>query len=59
MIHVVALSVGRMLLGMMTALLTETFLRAVIIEALQMLVDRTKNEWDNKLLDKARAAWEK
>jgi hypothetical protein len=44
---------------MLTALLTETFLRAIIVEALQMLVDRTENEWDNRLLQKAREAWEK
>lgn len=45
------------LVGMLTALLSETFLKQAIIECLQMLVDRTSNEWDNHLLDKAKETW--
>jgi hypothetical protein len=49
----------KVLLSMLTALFTETFLKAIIIEALQMLVNRTSNEWDNRLLEKAKEAWNK
>lgn len=56
-LHTVGVTVVRLLLGMLTALLTETFLKAIIIEALQMLVNRTDNEWDNRLLEKAKEAW--
>jgi hypothetical protein len=45
------------LVGMLTALLSETFLKQAIIECLQMLVDRTSNEWDNHLLEKAKEVW--
>lgn len=45
------------LVGMLTSLLSETFLKQAIIECLQMLVDRTDNEWDNNLLDKAKEIW--
>lgn len=45
------------LVGMLTALLSETFLKQAIIACLQMLVDRTSNEWDNDLLEKAKEVW--
>ena len=57
-LQTVGISVVKVLLSMLTALFTETFLKAMIIEALQMLVDRTDNEWDNRLLEKARESWE-
>lgn len=56
-LHTIGISVVKVLLSMLTALLTETFLKAIIIEALQMLVDRTDNEWDNRLLEKAKESW--
>jgi len=45
------------LVGMLTSLLSEVFLKQAIIECLQMLVDRTSSEWDNHLLDKAKETW--
>lgn len=56
-LHTIGISVVKVLLSMLTALFTETFLKAIIIEALQMLVDRTDNEWDNRLLEKAKESW--
>jgi hypothetical protein len=58
-LHTIGLSIMKVLLSMLTALFTETFLKAIIIEALQMLVNRTSNEWDNRLLEKAKEAWNK
>lgn len=56
-LHTIGISVVKVLLSMLTELFTETFLKAIIIEALQMLVDRTDNEWDNRLLEKAKESW--
>lgn len=56
-LQTIGITVVKLLLGMLTSLLTETFLKAIIIEALQMLVNRTDNEWDNRLLEKAKEAW--
>ena len=59
MLQAIGLTVVKVIVSMLTALFTETFLKALIIEALQMLVNRTANEWDNHLLEKAREIWEK
>lgn len=58
-LHTIGITVVKVLLSMLTSLLTETFLKAIIIEALQMLANRTENEWDNRLLEKAKEAWNK
>lgn len=47
------------LIGMATALLSDVFIRGMIIEALQALADKTESDWDNKLLERAREVWEK
>lgn len=49
----------RAIMGMLAALLSDVFFRGMIIEALQILVDKTDNEWDNKLLERARQVWER
>lgn len=61
--HAILVKIGivfvRAVMGMLAALLSDVFFRGMIIEALQILVDRTDNEWDNKLLDRARQVWER
>lgn len=53
--------VGRTLLSslasMGTALLTETFLKQVIVEILSKIVVRTKTEEDDKILQAIKKTW--
>jgi hypothetical protein len=55
----IAALIVKALIGMATALLSDVFIRGMIIEALQALADKTESDWDNKLLERAREVWEK
>lgn len=55
----IAILFVRALVGLASALLSDVFFRGLIIEALQVLVNKTDNEWDNKLLERAREVWER
>lgn len=55
----IATLIVKALIGMATALLSDVFIRGMIIEALQALADKTESDWDNKLLERAREVWEK
>lgn len=55
----IGMAIVKALISMATALLSEVFIRGIIIEALQALVNKTENDWDNKLLERAREVWEK
>ena len=55
----IAALIVKSLIGMATALLSDVFIRGMIIEALQALADKTESDWDNKLLERAREVWEK
>lgn len=55
----IATLIVKALIGMVTALLSDVFIRGMIIEALQALADKTESDWDNKLLERAREVWEK
>jgi hypothetical protein len=55
----ISMLVVKALIGMATALLSDVFIRGMIIEALQALADKTESDWDNKLLERAREVWEK
>lgn len=55
----IATLIVKALIGMATALLSDVFIRGIIIEALQALADKTESDWDNKLLERAREVWEK
>ena len=48
---------GSTLLSMAMSLVTKTFVRKIIITALEKLVKSTKDEWDDKLLAAAKEAW--
>lgn len=48
---------GSTLLSMAMSLVTKTFIRKIIITALEKLVKSTKDEWDDKLLAAAKEAW--
>jgi hypothetical protein len=50
-------TLGSTLLGMLTALFTEKFLKRTIIAALEKIVDRTESDLDNRLLQYAKEAW--
>lgn len=51
-------AVGKTLLSLLTALLTEKFLKKAIIASLEKLVDKTQSDFDNQLLAAAKEAWE-
>lgn len=51
-------TLGKTLLGLLMALLTERFLKKSIIASLEKIVDRTQNDLDNKILAAAKEAWE-
>lgn len=51
-------TLGKTLLGLFMALLTEKFLKKTIIASLEKIVDRTQNDLDNKILAAAKEAWE-
>lgn len=49
--------VAGVLATMGAQLLTERFLKRVIVAALGQIVKRTEADWDDKLLNDAKAAW--
>ena len=49
---------GKVLLGLLTSLLTETVLKKVIILLLEKVSAKTENDLDNQLLAIAKEAWE-
>jgi hypothetical protein len=51
-------TLGKVLLGLFTSLLTEKFLKKTIIAVLEKVVDRTQSDLDNKILAAAKEAWE-
>jgi len=55
----IGMVIVKTLIGMATALLSDVFVRGMIIEALQALANKTESDWDNKLLERAREVWEK
>jgi hypothetical protein len=55
----IAALIVKALIGMATALLSDVFIRGMLIEALQALANKTESDWDNKLLERAKEVWEK
>jgi hypothetical protein len=51
-------AVGKVLLSLVTSLLTETVLKKVIILLLEKVSAKTENDLDNQLLAIAKEAWE-
>lgn len=51
-------ALGKTLLTMLTALMTEKFLKTAIIAGLEKLATRTKSDLDDRLLAAAKEAWE-
>jgi uncharacterized membrane protein len=49
---------GKVLLSLLTTLLTETVLKRVIILLLEKVSSKTANDLDNQLLAIAKEAWE-
>lgn len=47
----------KILISMLTSLLTEAFLKEVIVDALAKVVKLTATDLDDKLLDAAKKAW--
>lgn len=50
-------TLGKVAVSMLMSLLTEKFLKAAVVVALEKVVSRTKDDWDNKLLEDAKKAW--
>ena len=48
---------GGIVVNMAAQLVTERFLKRMIVRGLQAAVDRTETEEDNALLDDAKRAW--
>lgn len=55
---VILATLGKSLLSLLMALLTEKFLKKSIIAVLEEIADKTQNDLDNKLLAAAKEAWE-
>lgn len=51
-------ALGKTLLGLLTSLLTEKFLKKAIIAGLEQIVNKTQSDFDNQLLAAAKEAWE-
>ncbi len=43
--------------SMVRQLVTERFLKRMVVLALEKLVNKTQDDWDNKLLEEAKRAW--
>lgn len=50
-------ALGKVLMSMLTSLMTEKFLKRAIIAGLEKVVDKTKSDLDDKLLAYAKEAW--
>jgi hypothetical protein len=48
---------GKTLLSMVTALMTDRFIKTVVVSILEQRVKRTKTEEDDKLLVEAKKHW--
>lgn len=48
---------GSVLMGMFTALMTESFLKKALVMGLEKLVKKTESDADDKLLAEAKKAW--
>ena len=48
---------GQVGLGLLTSLLTEVFLKRLIVILLEKLVKRTESDLDDQLLQEAKKAW--
>lgn len=51
--------VGSTLLSMAMSLITKSFMKKLIIAALEKIVKATESDIDNKLLEEAKKAWDK
>jgi hypothetical protein len=49
--------VGKILLSLVTSLLTETFIKKAVVLTLEKLAARTQTDADDKLLKAAKEAW--
>lgn len=58
LIPLLTTALGKSLLSLLMALLTEKFLKKGIIAVLEEIADKTKSDLDNKLLAAAKEAWE-
>jgi len=58
LIPLLATALGKSLLSLLMALLTEKFLKKGIIAVLEEIADKTQSDLDNKLLAAAKEAWE-
>jgi hypothetical protein len=48
---------GQVLVSLLSALLTEAFLKRIIVMVLERVVSRTESDIDNKILEAAKEAW--
>lgn len=51
-------ALGKVLMTMLTSLLTEKFLKKAIIAGLEKVVDKTASDLDNQILAAAKEAWQ-
>ena len=51
-------AVGKILLSLLTSLLTEKFLKKTVIVVLEKVVNKTESDLDNQILAAAKEAWE-
>jgi len=53
----VGLLLGKIGTSLLMSLLTETFIKKMLVIALEQLVKKTDADWDDKLLKDAKEAW--
>lgn len=51
-------SVGKILVGMATSLLTESFLKPLVVHGLEALARKTASETDDQIVRDVKKAWE-
>lgn len=49
--------IGGVLMSMAAQLLTERFLKRLVVQALEAVVKKTETDEDNKVLEEAKKAW--
>lgn len=57
MLQALGIVLGKVAISMVSSLITESFLKALIVHGMERVVDKTSNTLDNQVLDAAKKAW--
>lgn len=57
MFAALGITLGKIAIGMVSSLITESFLKSLVVHGLQKVADKTETDLDNQVLEAARKAW--